>query len=232
MDSNLLLYDQSPHLTPQFCDHVIHMFEEDDRKHQGALGDSPHVDLTVKSSIDLNITEFPEYHNENIRFKKALDTSLQCYKYLMEDINERLYPFYDCADGAINSGFQIQRTDPGGFYTWHSDDHWYSVTKNRRTETFVRGLTYIFYLNTVENDGYTEFIDGTRIQPKQGYYLIFPSTWTYVHRGFPPKDETKYIATGWIYGRKLTSADKMALPSEMSPSRPKEFTQMSTRRPT
>jgi hypothetical protein len=64
-----------------------------------------------------------------------------------------------------------------------------------------RALTFIWYLNDVTDDGYTEFIDGTRIQPETGKLLIFPATWTYLHRGVSPKTETKYICTGWIYSK-------------------------------
>ena len=50
-----------------------------------------------------------------------------------------------------------------------------------------------------EYDGYTEFKNGIKIQPEQGKLLIFPAVWSYIHRGFPPKTETKYICTGWIH---------------------------------
>lgn len=63
-----------------------------------------------------------------------------------------------------------------------------------------RYFTFIWYLNDIHEDGYTEFIDGTKIQPETGKMIIFPSTWTYTHRGYPPKSEVKYICTGWIHG--------------------------------
>ena len=28
--------------------------------------------------------------------------------------------------------------------------------------------------------------------------MIFPATWTYLHQGYPPK-QNKYIVTGWIF---------------------------------
>ena len=28
---------------------------------------------------------------------------------------------------------------------------------------------------------------------------MFPALWPWVHRGFPPKSEVKYICTGWLY---------------------------------
>lgn len=222
MDSNLIYYNKSPHLSEQFCQHVINKFEADERKHEGVVGAAGRVDHNVKQSIDLNITDFSEYENENMRFKKALDNATMDYKYLMNDMNDKIFPFYDCAPGVRNSGFQIQRTDPGGGYKWHSDEHWYSIVdKTTMTcKTWMRGMTYIFYLNDVEHDGYTEFVDGTKIQPKAGHYLLFPSTWTYVHRGFPPKDEVKYICTGWIYGAKITNVKKQQVPPEAQEFRP------------
>ena len=33
-----------------------------------------------------------------------------------------------------------------------------------------------------------------------GKLLIFPATWTYMHRGNVPISEDKYIVTGWLYG--------------------------------
>ena len=63
----------------------------------------------------------------------------------------------------------------------------------------VRKLAFIWYLNDVEEDGYTEFYDGTKVYPKRGRLLVFPSCWTFVHRGYPPKQE-KYAITSFLYG--------------------------------
>jgi len=63
----------------------------------------------------------------------------------------------------------------------------------------MRVLTFIWYLNDIEEDGYTEFMDGTKVQPKTGRFCLFPATWEYHHRGYPPKSQTKYICTGWLH---------------------------------
>ena len=47
-------------------------------------------------------------------------------------------------------------------------------------------------------DRYTEFYTGLKIKPEVGKILMFPALWPWVHRGYPPKSETKYICTGWI----------------------------------
>ena len=61
----------------------------------------------------------------------------------------------------------------------------------------------IWYLNDVKDGGYTEFIDGTRIQPEAGKLIIFPSTWDFLHRGVSPKTETKYLCTGWVHAEMM-----------------------------
>ena len=35
-------------------------------------------------------------------------------------------------------------------------------------------------------------------RPEEGKLVIWPSDWTYLHRGLPSPNETKYIATGWL----------------------------------
>ncbi len=86
-----------------------------------------------------------------------------------------------------DTGYQIQRTQPGDYYIWHHD------------QTTSRLVTFIWYLNDVKDGGYTEFIDGTRIQPEAGKLIIFPATWDFLHRGVSPKTETKYLCTGWVH---------------------------------
>jgi Rps23 Pro-64 3,4-dihydroxylase Tpa1-like proline 4-hydroxylase len=75
-----------------------------------------------------------------------------------------------------------------GKYEWHSDAC--NQTKEERV------LTFIWYLNTKDQDGETDFLY-KKIKPHTGKLVIFPATWDYIHRGCPT--ENKYIITGWIY---------------------------------
>lgn len=212
MDSNLIFEYQSNILTPNFLEHVIKRFDEDDRKHDGVLGKGK-INKDIKVSTDLHISRFPDWNSEDKIFNQAMYEALNNYKCYLEDMNPYLFPFYDSITGVKDSGYQIQKTPPGGYYHWHSDEYsfCYHDSIMKQTKNYTRGLTYIFYLNDVHEDGYTEFIDGTRIQPQQGKYLIFPATWSYVHRGYPPKSEDKYIATGWILSTQLFD-DSLELP--------------------
>lgn len=60
-------------------------------------------------------------------------------------------------------------------------------------------LSYILYLNDVEEGGETEFLYyGKRIKPTAGTLLLWPAGFTHVHRGNPPLSGEKYILTGWV----------------------------------
>ena len=47
--------------------------------------------------------------------------------------------------------------------------------------------------------GETEIWDSHKIKPECGKLLLFPSCWTFPHRGNVPISGNKYILTGWVY---------------------------------
>ena len=150
----------------------------------------------VKKSTDVHITSTPGFEEEDKICRKHLFDQIKHYQSLIE----AKVPVYFPLNQYIKyMGFNMQRTNPGEFYHWHCDE---DVLNNK----WARSITYIFYLNDIHNDGYTEFYNGLKIQPKQGHCLIFPATWSFVHRGYPPKNETKYIITGWLYAHGMTTA--------------------------
>lgn len=94
--------------------------------------------------------------------------------------------------GKHNSyAFKLQKTMPGeGYHTWHYE------SGNR--EMCHRLLTWMLYLNDVEEGGETEFLYlHKRIKPKAGTLLIWPAAFTHTHRGNPPLSGSKYVITGW-----------------------------------
>ena len=57
-----------------------------------------------------------------------------------------------------------------------------------------RFLVFFLYLNDVAEGGETEFPDlDLTISPECGKLLVFPSLWTYLHRGNVPISNDKYI---------------------------------------
>ena len=180
------IYIQKDALPKSFCDNVIEKFELDDRKRQGQVGSG--VRLDIKRSCDLSITGKEDWKSYDEAFFKSLNNALKEY---LKFIPQEFIEFKALSRFEDDTGYQIQKTQPGDYYIWHHD------------QTKTRLVTFIWYLNDVKDDGYTEFIDGTRIQPEAGKLIIFPATWDFLHRGVSPKTETKYLCTGWVHAEMM-----------------------------
>ena len=176
-------------LSSDFCNHVIEKFENDPRSSPGRVAGG--LDLDTKKSDDLCISRLPDWSSEDSEFFNALGPALSSYfDYHSEHSRLDLSDVYD-------TGYQIQRTGPDGGYVWHNDAHILPTGDHRVA-------TYIWYLNTVTEGGFTEFVSGKKVQPEQGKLLLFPATWCFVHRGIAPVVGEKYICTGWVYSRPVS----------------------------
>ena len=184
-----LIYVQDNSLEPDFCKKVIEKFEKDDRKKKGLTGPDGEYKPDIKKSTDLKISGIDGWEEEDDVFFHSLQNGLKNYNDHCNNIHSMLTFVYP---NQSDTGYNIQRTKPGEFYIWH-DDFTYSNCYGARM------VTFIWYLNDIEEGGYTEFVGGKKIQPKTGRLLLFPSSWEYVHRGYPPKNKTKYITTGWLH---------------------------------
>ena len=182
IDFSNFIYTERDALPRSFCNNVIEKFEQDDRKRQGQVGGGVHLD--IKRSSDLSISQFCDWKSYDQAFFQSLSSGLKKYLRFLPDeyIKNRAL-----SELGNDTGYQIQRTQPNDYYIWHHD------------QTTTRLVTFIWYLNDIKDGGYTEFIDGTRIQPEAGKLIIFPATWDFLHRGVSPKTETKYLCTGWVH---------------------------------
>ena len=180
-------------LPNELCKDIIDNFETDPRKNPGIIGNDI-VNRDIKKSTDLHISYFDDWIQLRCRVTEYLTNALRVYfneieKNVFRDVElniiSRIF-----GKNITASGFQIQKYSATGKFVWHTDDS--SVEK--------RLLAYIIYLNTVpkENGGSTDFLNGKSIQPKEGSILLFPSTWSYIHRGNVLKSGEKYIITGFI----------------------------------
>jgi len=194
---DFIYYSDDSVLPASTCKDLISKFEQCPHKHSGVTGSSENELIDeVKKSTDIHITSTPGFEEENKVCRKHLFDQIKHYQSLIE---AKIPIYFPLNQGVKYMGFNMQRTNPGEYYHWHCDE-------DVLNDKWARSITYIFYLNDIHNDGYTEFYNGLKIQPKQGHCLIFPATWSFVHRGYPPKDETKYIITGWLYSHGMTAA--------------------------
>lgn len=187
------LYECDNALTKEECDMIIDFFESNpEHQYTGRTGVG--VNKEIKISKDMMIdSQKGENHKriDNMLYEKLNNKLSEYTQFINKEfekvggesaISSEFRYFYD-------AGYQIQRTDPGGHYIWHNDF---------KADT-ARYLTFIYYLNDVpsENGGATEFVSGEKIQPKAGKFIMFPATWTCIHRGCILKSGVKYILTGW-----------------------------------
>ena len=112
----------------------------------------------------------------------------RCFLQYLED-----FPFLK-EDRFAWSNVQIilQETCPGGgYHAWHSE--------NLRYEMQNRVVTWMIYLNDIEEGGETEFLyQQKRFKPTKNTLLMWPASYTHLHRGNPPFKQKKYILTGWM----------------------------------
>lgn len=217
-DSHIVLHKNV--FTEDYCRHLISKFEKNkERATKGITAAG--LDEGIKRSLDMSLYEFDWIFKEDIQIINDNINSLldqyvlgrkewKCFERINETFDDPLNngcfsPFSSQTGQHVFSiDINIQKTLPNDGYEWHND-------ASCDIHSGLRVLTYIIYLNDVE-EGWTQFINGDQVQPTVGSVLFFPATWTYVHRGYPPKS-TKYIATNWI----CQSMERLHLP------RTKEF---------
>lgn len=172
------------HIPPDFCDVIIRYCNDIEsgrcRQEQGA------------SNIEAQQFERKDWFfwmtegtSPGVRNTLLNAWSKVCSKQYLEE-------FGQLAKGEFwMSAAKIQMTQPaGGFHNWHYDNAGYFVQD--------REFVIITYLNDDFDGGETEFLyQGIRVKPEKGKTVIFPASYTHMHRGNPPIGGTKYIATTW-----------------------------------
>ena len=149
---DFIYYSDHPVLPATTCKNLINKFEYSSHKRAGITG-SGHDDKVVKpmdeikKSTDLHITSTPGFEVEDGVCRKHLFDQVRHYQSLIE---AKVPVYFTLNENMRYMGFNMQRTNPGEFYHWHCDEDY---LQNK----WSRSITYIFYLNDIHNDGYTEF---------------------------------------------------------------------------
>ena len=197
MNNLIQVFENS--ISSRVCDNLIHKFEHniDNKKGTTIGGYQPEykktMDLTFGVHENTHLLEIFNLLNSKLTYyineyknitNFQLPTNLICQYHMMMKYlkNDVLYKFHN--------DFHVLGTSQGDI--------------GDKSGT-CRILTYLFYLNTIDEGGETEFIDGTKIKPEKGKLLIFPATWPYVHKGNMPVSSNKYIVTGWLLLKNLNN---------------------------
>jgi hypothetical protein len=180
--------------TKDFCDEIIAQFKRCQQfgVNQKIRGSYDTDDTTVKDDTSIDVSDF--YLSEtHLKAMPRMDKD-----HFGDGFHKCLTHYYSQYDVLKNCAplsmynIKIQETKAGqGYHVWHSERGSHA--------TGERELTFILYLNDIEDGGETEFLyQRRRIKPEQGTLVIFPAGFTHTHRGNPPLKESKYIITGWL----------------------------------
>jgi hypothetical protein len=180
------------------CKKIIKLFDNEPFKNKGIVknGFLPEIKNTTDIVLCNNTISKSVFNKEWIKIVDVLTKQINKYvsKYI-ETLEKTDNILFKTSVGEFIEfdAFMIQKyTKNEGKYEYHND-HQYDMDRSRL-------ITYIFYLNSIESGGETEFNGGkTIIKPESGKLVLFPATWTYPHCGKIPITEDKYIITGWIY---------------------------------
>jgi hypothetical protein len=162
------------------CDDIIEYHKNSPDKHSGQV--SGGYNNVAKKSTDVVLDgELLKLYFEELNL--VLNSYVEIFPYC------NYYSPY-----TIIQPVNIQHYAPGeAFYAWHSE-------RTGANEPFAsRHLVFMTYLNDVTDGGETEWIhQNFKIKPEKGLTVIWPTDWTYTHRGLPSLTENKYIVTGWF----------------------------------
>ena len=171
------------------CDEIIKFHNSSKSKIAGVIGKNigsqniPVVDKTHKDSVDC-VLEGDMLSKYFTSLKDIVDAYIKKYPYcnnyspwrIIDRVNIQYYP---CN---------------GGYHAWHTE----RMAANPNIIS-SRHLTFITYLNTVDDKGETEFLhQKISVKAEKGLTIIWPVDWTFTHRGIASPSEEKYIVTGWF----------------------------------
>lgn len=190
-------------LSKEICEEIILLYESDlKNKYEGTTGGGTNKE--VKHTQDLVIPNDEIWSNIHNFLNRELKENVDNY---MNGLNEtnmisstgEKYIAFPILQTQVY-GYQIQRYIKGvGQYIYHNDS---AINYEKKED---RIITFLWYLNTIEEGGETEMWGTTRIKPEQGKLLLFPACWTFPHCGKMPVSDNKYIITGWVYRKNQDS---------------------------
>lgn len=188
MDKDKFIYTNPNSLSKIICDEIIEKFELSNNKYDGITmgGINKDVKVTTDCVIKKNEIMWSSIHKllEDELIRNVEIYIDRCTSFLPSE-----YKLFNSS--VIIETIQVQKYNKNlGKYIYHSDE---AIDSKK-----MRVLTFLWYINDVLEGGETEFLD-LKIKPETGKLLLFPSTWSYPHRGNMPITSDKYIITGWLY---------------------------------
>jgi hypothetical protein len=192
IDNMELLYVNENSLSKELCDEMIQLFEKSNDRYNGITGSG--VNAHIKDTTDLLITGQPEWSKISDTLGRELNHNILAYVTKYNNMFDSYTIFHD--NELRIPTMQIQKYNKNiGKFVYHDD------FKCDFKDLMVRQLSFLWYINDVDEGGETEFWSKYNIKPKTGKLILFPAHWTYPHSAKKPISNDKYVITGWIWER-------------------------------
>jgi hypothetical protein len=182
------IYDNVNSLSKKNCQKIIDLFENEmSEKYEGITraGLNKQIKNTTDCIINKNDPKWLDIYNT---LSLELQTNIKLYlNKLYENSFDEKYTYFK-NNNLTADDFMIQRYIKNhGKYIYHND---FTITNGN-----PRVITFLWYLNTIEEGGETEFWGNYKIKPEEGKLIFFPALWSYPHCGSIPLSDNKYIIT-------------------------------------
>ena len=187
-------------LSKELCFDIINLFENENNKYEGTTVSG--LNKSIKDTTEVQIpqnSKSPLFNKLRALLDKELSNNIKKYvnninNFVSEHEEKSEHKFKIFNDFLSFDTMQIQKYDKQkGRYVYHHD---FMIQEKEKR---YRVITFIWYLNNVEEGGETEFWSEYKIKPTAGKLVLFPASWTFPHRGKMPISHDKYIITGWVY---------------------------------
>lgn len=186
---NDLIYIEDDILPVEMCIKLVNYMDSSTMDNSTLLNRSVNNSHTMRVNID-ELCGGYGYELNNI-----IKITLQKYLGSNQVVLNYFKLYNDLIISDYNAFHMLKYEQNTGRFEYHDD---FRIESDK-----FRILTFLWYLNDVDNGGETEFFGEIKIKPKRGRLLVFPCAWPYIHKGNVPLSSDKYIITGWVYVKNI-----------------------------
>jgi hypothetical protein len=206
-------------LDADLCHAILTHFDQSEQKRPGVTGGG--VNATLKDSLDINLSQSPGWEDLHRQVMSSATSFMfqyiKTYPQLLVGAftsgrrdpttgKDRFLSAEDLDDATIAALMtklyrpgdliaQRYAQGVGGYHHWHSEIY----PREANCETLHRVLLFMYYLNSVDEGGETEFFFQQRkIAPVAGRMVIAPAGFTHTHKGHVAMSGDKTILTSWV----------------------------------
>ena len=170
-------------LTQQECDRLIYLFEKSKKFPGVVVTDGIRTEnFDVKKGSEIEEAKFSKGDSISNLIKPFLFSCIDRYAAKYTGLGHLSSWKYDDV-----YTFKKFESEDDGFKKWHTEHGPLSISH--------RILVWMFYLNDAKSG--TEFMHYPTVRAKMGRCIIWPASWSHIHRSAPNKG-LKYIISGWI----------------------------------